>query len=212
MSFLVYDEVTEKVSCTPEGMLLEEVQDLYNSDKRGDNKPWFNKCITYIYHVYKKDHIFSNSSLPVRRKKVCKDLMNDIDPDKFESNERVKALIKRYVNEQYTPSEWFYEGIKQDMLALKQHIRNIPFHKDIKVKKTVEVSLFDGEKEIQRSVEVDIDEKMDNSKEKMDALKRANELLDLEEKIRLKIIKENKETKRRKSSATLLEQGAFGNR
>jgi hypothetical protein len=131
MNFLYLDIKSGEVKCTAEGMLLPEVKDLWNADKRTASKPFFHKAITFIYHMHKKDHAFSNSGPVLRKKKVLHDFLPEIKIDTLEGNLRVIRLAERFIKEQYSPNEWFYEGIKKDMEDLKKHIGSMVIQNNI---------------------------------------------------------------------------------
>ena len=68
MSFLYVED--EEVKITPDGMMMPEVKELYNSDKR-ERKAFFKKCITYIYFVYNPNGPYKYKSLESRKKMTC---------------------------------------------------------------------------------------------------------------------------------------------
>ena len=70
MSFLYIDKDTEEVMIRPEAMKLASVKDLYASDKRPGEieKPFFKRCIKYIYHTYYNDHSVFKNLGPQERK------------------------------------------------------------------------------------------------------------------------------------------------
>ena len=209
MDFLYLDIKSGEIKCTAEGMLLLEVKDLWSADRRTESKPFFHKAITFIYHMYKKDHVFSNSGPELRKKKVLHDFLPNIDIKSLEENKRVMKLAGRFIQEQYSPNEWFYEGIKKDMEDLKKHISSIPFSKTMKVDRLIKVSIPSNGEIIEHEVIVKQDEVVDNSGEKLSAMEKALKLFDLEEKIKQKISKESKEKRLKATSSSLLQSGKF---
>ena len=209
MDFLYLDIKSGEVKCTVEGMLLLEVKDLWNADKRTASKPFFHKAITFIYHMYKKDHVFSNSGPVLRKKKVMHDFLPGIDIKSLEGNMRVIRLADRFIQEQYSPNEWFYEGIKRDMEDLKKHISSIPFFKIEKVDRNVVVNIPSNRDMIEHTVVIKQEEKVDNSQEKLAAMEKALKLFDLEEKIKQKISKESKEKRLKTTSSSMLQRGTL---
>lgn len=157
----------------------------------------FPKVIKYVYHTYSPGHPLSGYSWIERSTKVCRTYFSDDEtPEYFEKDKIVKAFIKRYVEDTLTSSERFYEKLKKDMDDLKEHISNIPFsHKKSVAKDTIVKVLVSGKKvegKLYESVEIEID----NSQEKLDAIKRAAELITMEEKIRKSLQQQKADNKK----------------
>jgi hypothetical protein len=81
----------EEVKITDEGMCFDEVKELYNTDKQNSSKPYFKKCITYIYWAYKKDGEYKYQ-LPTRRKELSAKKAN-CNWKEIEGNILVKILL-----------------------------------------------------------------------------------------------------------------------
>ena len=60
MSFLIFNDKTQGVEVSKEIKNLNEILLLKENDK-SKNKTYFNDCLKYIYHTYKKEHPFYNT-------------------------------------------------------------------------------------------------------------------------------------------------------
>jgi hypothetical protein len=183
----------EEVKITDEGMLIPEVKLLYALDRRNSSKPYFKKCITYIYWAYKIDGEYRNI-LPSKRKKLAVEHAEG-DLKHFNDDKKLQDVIKVYTRDQTSLNQRMYESIKKDMDDLLEMIQSIPFTKKIKIDVMVDIPLNADstettKKQIITTVEVD------NSKEKFEAISRSEKLIDLEEKLKKKIIKEDQQKKR----------------
>ena len=190
-------------------MNIPSVKELYASDKRSESKPYFYKCITLIYHLHKKEHEFSNLGPKERLNNINTIYFKDDDVQKYLDKPLVQAVIKDFINLEYTTTERLYEGIKRSIEHWKLKMADIPMTKKIKYEHNHDTTIEDGEgnpKVITIPVKITID--VDNSEEYLKAMKTANDMIDMEEKIAKKVIKENQA---RKSSGenTMLEDGNF---
>ena len=66
MSFLKFDEHTRKITVTLEAEDLAVVKLLRDKDTTEDKRFYYN-ALSYVYHVYKKDHFFANLSINERK-------------------------------------------------------------------------------------------------------------------------------------------------
>ena len=184
----------EEVKITDEGMLLPEIKELYSRDKRNESKPFFKKCLVYMYWGYKKEGEWSNH-LPKKRLEMAAK-MAEVSVSDMEDHPAIKKAIKAYVDNQTTLTERLYLGVKKDIEDILELIQGIPFEKEIKVELMIDVPEYEGSNKL---IKVPIKQmvKMDNSAEKAKALSRVEQLIDLEERLRKKIIKENLEKRGR---------------
>ena len=209
MSFLSFDEHTRKIIVDPRAEDWEVVKILLEKDT-SDDKRFYNNSISYVYHVYKKDHPFYNLSINERKTRTSELYMNNADFKKYENNSRVKDLIKLYISLEYSQNEWTYQKIKNDINDMRESINEIPMTKEIKFVQNVTIKVPCGEKGeiIERTVEVNKMVKADNTKERMEGLNRLLTLEDMEEKFR-EIIKREKKVKEHDVEKSLLENNFF---
>jgi hypothetical protein len=180
------------VRFSDQAMLLPEVNDLFINDKH-ERKNFFNDTAIYIYFMYKKDSIYHLRTPEKRAELIIQKHLPTRKWTDFEENKRVKPIIDFYIDNQYTPMEQLYEGIKTDIDTILKRLKNIPYEKKLKVELYVEVLDTEGQK-IQQKVYKEI--MFDNSKEKLEAMKYADSLIEYEKKIKQKIFEEKKDTKR----------------
>lgn len=154
------------------------------------NNPGFlADCITYLYHTYYYQSVFWPYALSQRKKEVCSVFLNNVDSEKFEEHDEVKTVIKELQKGSgLSQAERFYEGIKQDIEDLKEHFNNIKYTKKIKVDQEVAINIDGIEKSIRLNQMINID----NSAEKVAALKSFDALYTMEQKFKDIIAKERK--------------------
>jgi hypothetical protein len=107
----------------------------------------------------------------------------------FEDNLRVVAVIEEYLDRQMTKTERFLYQLEKDMESLLTRISTIPYTKVVKAK----IPYIDADGE---STMIPAEVEIDNSKEKEDAIKLGERMLDYEEKLRNKVLKERVESKK----------------
>ena len=187
---------------------IQSVKDLYSSDKRSESKPFFHKCITIIYHLHKREHEFSNLGEKERQTKVAHIYCPEEDIKKYLDNARVQAVIEDYKTLEYTPVQRLYEGIKRSLEHWKLYMSKIPMERKVKYEAWHDVVIeVDGKPET-RSVQVRTMIEIDNSEEYLKAMKRADEMIDMEDKMFKKMIRETQVNKVNEES-TMLEKGEF---
>lgn len=188
-----------------EAKRLPSILALSKKDKTKEQN-YFKDALTYIYHVYVKKHMYSFLSFKARQTRIIEQYLPNRTSEKFESDQKVQDVIKEFIEQQYTPNEMFYESIKEDLDSMKEYIRKIPLVKKEKIKRML--SIDDGTIEIDqtdRTIYLDVDIEIDNSKEKFDAMKRGKELMELEITIKDLVIQEERNNKN--SYNTFLESG-----
>ncbi len=189
MSFLYIEEGVVKV--TEEGMALPAIDALYRTDKT-DRKRYFNDCMKYVFFVYKKDGVYKDMMLTHRRKIVINRHFEKRKEDEFENNLKVQGVIEEYMQRQHTKMERFYYKLENDIEKLLERIHDIPYTKKVKAKVPFEK---DGEVTmVQAEIEIE------NYEEKSKAMMLADKLVDYEEKLRGKILKEKIEIKKKDST------------
>ena len=193
MSFLTLNN--GKVEFTEEGKTLPAVIELYNRDKHV-NKRFVEDTATYIFYTYKREGVYQNKLPQSKKQYVINKHLPDRKVDDFEKNITVKTLIDLYIELEFTPLEQLYEGLKRDIEDLLKRVSNIEYEKKILVEWDSEVE--GGETRHFKQWVL-----MDNSAEKEKAMNLAIKLVDFDEKLKVKVYKENKE--KRKSGSTLFD-------
>lgn len=186
MSFLYIEDGI--VKATEEAMALPVVDALYKSDKT-EKRRYFNDCLKYIFFVYKKDGIYKDMMHAHRKRMVINRHFEKRKENDFESNLRVQAVIEEYLQRQHTKMERFYYQLELDIEKLLERIHNIPYTKKVKAKVPFE---RDGE-----TTMVTAEIEIENYDEKSKAMLLADKLVDYEEKLRGKILKEKIELKKK---------------
>ena len=176
----------ERVQITEEGMMLPEVKEIWNRDKHSA-KPYFNKVITYLFWMYKKDGEYQNH--PIKRRMELAGNMAGVNPKDMEDCPHIRKLISAYVENETTLTERLYLGIKKDINDILEYVKDIPFVVKEKVEVDVDVPKFAGSTDtVKHTIKVEVE--VDNTEKKWKAMERADKLIDFEEKIRKKVIKE----------------------
>lgn len=179
----------DKVSWTLEGLAQKEVLDLKVFLEKRDID-MFNDCATYLYWTYKKGG-FYDTELPTSKKEmVCKHHFVNREWTDFEDLPMMKTIIERYIDLTYTVIEKMYLKLKSDIEELQMHYSNIPWTRKIKVQ--VRIPMEGEEDQFQEKL-VEIS----NAEEKQKAMKLVNDIIDFDEKLKLKIFKESKENKKK---------------
>ena len=173
---------------TEEGSLLPPVQRLYNSDKT-EGKKFFHDCLMYIFLVYNQNGVYKDSFEGYKKKMVIERHLPKRKIEDFEDNLRVVAVIEEYLDRQMTKTERFLYQLEKDMESLLTRISTIPYTKVVKAK----IPYIDADGE---STMIPAEVEIDNSKEKEDAIKLGERMLDYEEKLRNKVLKERVESKK----------------
>ena len=180
MSFLSLDNGI--VVCSEEGMTIPVVMLLYNTDKSKEKK-FFRDSICYLYWVYNREGLYKDLFEGARKDLVMMRYLSGYKLIDFDGNNRVQAVKDEYLERQMTKHERFLYRLENDMEGLLNRITSIPYIKNIKTKVP---HVLDNGDEIMVKVSLEID----NSKEKQEAIKLADTMIDYAEKLRNKILKE----------------------
>ncbi len=181
----------EEVKITSEGMTFPATIDLYKKDRRNESKPFFKKCITYVYYAYSPDSSLK-LVLPSKRKQLAAEIA-EVDYNELESDDKIQAFIKFYREINFSPTELLYENAKRRVDETIEWLNSIPIKKTDKQK--VSVSYINpGTKETENTY-VSVVVEIDNSDEVKKAIQMSNLLADQLEELRKKIVKEAKTTK-----------------
>ena len=172
--FFTIDD-TGEVNVTRDAMAMVEVKELHSSD-RTKNKTAWRPWIKYIYWVYTRENMFSNMFITERRNEVCRRFFPDKTPEYFESNLRIRNVIKLYITVQYTQTERLYEQWKEDVDAYITYLTGVPYFR-------------------RRKDEDGKEYEIPNIDEKLKAQKAIQDLVDTGTKIEQKIFREKKENK-----------------
>jgi len=190
---LYFDKEKRKVSITPVGLEVKEFKNLFNSDKTKE-KTYFQDCITFIYYCFaKKTHddngsIYINYPLQERMETVVDDHIDSRKTVKgFLKDNKLQLAIDKYNRITKTPMERNLEDLYEDMANSIKRLKNIPEVRKEKI--TVEVTIPPSDKE--RIEKLDVPIEVDNTNEKIRSYKMINEILELEEKYKEKMKKED---------------------
>lgn len=116
------------VEIAPEAMEIPWVKDVYINDKH-DGKPFFNKVIKWVFHVYSKDHALSGLSLSERKKNVIDIYFNGKMPKSglngIESNTRVQTFITGYNKLTKTITERMLDTLDEAINNERERIANM---------------------------------------------------------------------------------------
>jgi hypothetical protein len=168
------------------------------------------KVLKFVYHSYKKEHSFNNLSITERKDKVMQFYLNGDSCKKYDEDKIIQNFVKFYVSLEYTQNEWLYQKLKIDIEDIKAHINDIPMNKIVKFDEdvTIEFETPCGEEgkmiKVRKLVNIKLTRDIDNSKERMEALKRIVSLQEMEEKFR-EIIARERKMKEHNKELSLLE-------
>lgn len=195
--------VNKQVVLSPEAEEFPEIVRLRNSDKT-KGKKFFNSCLVYIYHTYSFDHVMNNMLPMERRRRVCETYLNGESYEKYEKNQRVRAVIELFMDDEYSINERFYQGIKNDMEQLMNHLNNIPWERKMMIEKPLVVKHPETNDDIEVTIKDEII--VDNSAEKMAALDKAKKLMGIMSELEKSIKEERKGKNRKEKPMSLLDR------
>ena len=137
MSFLVLRD--NKVRCTEEGFTLKEVKKVWNNDKTGKEKKYFNDVITAIFYIYKPRGVFWNKSVQERIEKVDRDYLPNSKWAELYKRDGVEELVKIFIELSYTINEIMIEKVKSRAVEFISYLYDIPLSIKKKIKRGEEV-------------------------------------------------------------------------
>lgn len=161
MSFLYLNK--GKVRCTDEGFTIPEIKKIWNNDKTGKEKSYFNDVITGIFYIYKPRGIYWNKPEEERIERVNRDHLKNSSWQKIILREGVPELVTKYRDLSVTVSERIMEGIKNDFMELSRMMEAVPVTIRFTARKTIDYTAPDGS--IQ-TIEVEKDVEIPNMDEK----------------------------------------------
>lgn len=163
MSFLKIKD--KKVYCTEEGMANPFVEKVYNSDKTGKGKTFFNDVITAIFYLFTPRGIYWTKPLEERIKIVERNHISGKWRELVHKS-GVKEMADFYIDMTQTVNDKLEDSMKTDMNNLLRELNNVPttieatigedaevlcddgvLHK-VKVPKTITIPNFKGKKEL----------------------------------------------------------------
>jgi len=109
---------------------------VYNNDKTGKAKTYFNNVITGVYFIYTPRSLYWNKSIEERTDIVNKDYLKGERWEKIARNENVQELIKVYIDICYTTNDKMEDKLKSDADELIELLINTPM--------TIKVKLNEG--------------------------------------------------------------------
>lgn len=124
MSFLYLEK--QKVRCTEEGFTLKEVKKIWNNDKTGKEKSYFNDVITGIYFLYKPQGIFWLKPIRERIDLVNKDYIKKSSWEDLILKDGVQALVSVYRDLSSTINERLIDGFRKNAGEILGMMENIP--------------------------------------------------------------------------------------
>jgi len=173
--------ISDKVSWTEEGLAQKEVLAL----KKFKDKDFLQDFGTYLYWVYKPSGFYENEFPSTKKVMVCERHINNRKWEEFEDVKECREIINLYIKLSYSLSERAYMKLRLDIEEYFDHLHAIPWVKKLKVE--VNVPIEDGTITVtQKIVE------FSNADEKSKTMKQMNDIVDWEEKLKLKIFKESK--------------------
>jgi hypothetical protein len=195
---LYMDNNNGNVEITTGGRNIKAFKELYSLDKTS-GKTYFKKWIGFIYYMYHKKSVFYNiDQEELRAKKIMEMIYDEGRDSSTKLIEKTREASLVFIDMHYLASERQLINHYRDIGEHKKIMQSIPWKK--KVIETV--SNDDGDK-------VTREYYIDNSKEKLQALKNHAELLQHSELIERDIERERRQNKKKDLSAdkkTLIEQ------
>jgi len=154
MSFLILKD--NKVRCTEEGFSLKEVKRVWNNDKSGKEKSYFNNVITGIFYIYKPRGLFWHKALAERIEKVNKDYLVNSHWSDIIKRDGVEDLVKLYIELSWTINEIMMEKVKSRAVEFINYLYEIPLSVKRVVKRGEEIYDAETEKNIRVTIEKEI--------------------------------------------------------
>lgn len=149
-----------KVICTEEGMSLTEVKRIFNNDKTSaEEKRFFNDTITAIYFIYTPRGIYWNKSIEERISIINSDHLIGRTWDTIISKKGVRELVFKYVDLTHTINDKLEDGLKSDINALLNTLKEVPAEISLTLSQHEEVLCDD---EIVRKVKIEHKVKIPN--------------------------------------------------
>ena len=169
---MILELINNKVFIIKEAEYLPEYLSLCKKKFKDD-------ALTFIYYMYNENSVYKELLPSQRRKYVAERHLQGVDVEEIEKDEDVQKFIKIYNEIQLSREERLRQKVQRDMDDLLDRLSDIKFSKTVLVNVDVEV---DGNI-ITKKVPVEID----NSKEKGDALKLSETLIELSKKLEVMV-------------------------
>lgn len=164
---MIFEVVDGKIGVIEEAKNLKEVKALWDYD-RTRSKLSYNKYITYIFYVYREDGIYKNLFLATRKRQTCVNQLKikETEWEQIEAIAEVQGLITWYLQHSLNKEEQLLVALDKDIDDYLQYLKNIKY---IKFERIVEKDSDGVENIIRRDI--------DNSVEKMRAIKNSKDLI-----------------------------------
>ena len=200
--FLYFDKDSNRVKISSQAMLLDEVKILFRRDRKAGKK-FFEKCIHYCYYMNHKDSPFSHQPLKVKKtnvKTVNEGMLSDFNSEDI----FYKAFERVFVNNHYSRLELRYLKLFSDIDQLIEHMTDIPLYKKIKAEVKVKTTECVNGETVDVEKTVMVDQVVDNSQEKKQAISNIKSLEELREMLEKKLKTEY--SRKNKASRRLFDQ------
>ena len=189
---MILEENNGKIVVAEIAKSLPIVKDLM---KKGPE--YFEKAITYIFWMHSDQSIYKELLDSQRKLYICKEHLDNENPDDFEKCEEVQRFVELYDDIQLSREERVRKALQKDMDDLLTRLTKIGFTKMVTVEIDVEENGETSKKRVKREV--------DNTKEKLEALQSAKTILQLSKDLDL-IIKSNVKNKKSEARKRLFDR------
>lgn len=169
-------------------MILENINNKIHIIKEAEYLPEYislrkksicENALVYIYWMYNENSVYKEVLPSQRKRYIAERHLKGVNIDEIENDKDVQDFIEIYNEIQLSREERLRLKVQNDMDDLLERLSNIKFTKKIQV--TIDVEL-DG---VTYPKKVTVE--MDNSKEKGDALKMAETLIELSKKLEIMV-------------------------
>lgn len=142
-------------------------------------KKFKEEALTFIYYMYNENSVYKELLPSQRRKYVSERHLQGYSVEEIEKDEDVQKFIDIYNEIQLSREERLRQKVQEDMDDLLDRLSNIKFSKTV----IVNVEVEEKGSTVTKKVSVEID----NSKEKGEALKLAETLIELSKKLEIMV-------------------------
>lgn len=186
---------------------IEVIKKLYATE-RTKEKVFFNKALTYLFFMYRKESQYSGLAEKKRAPEVCKIYFGDKEHWKrFEFNDKFIAVKTYYEKLQYTPEERALLSSAEEIDDIILHLKDIKYFVDGEV--DVEIMIpksADSDEMVPRVIKQKI--RVNNYKEKEASLKALSEIIKIR-KLLKETVRSRTAEKKVEQSKSLLDNGGL---
>lgn len=163
---MIFDIINSKVVVIEEAMTVPVIKALHRSDKTKGSR-LFDRYMRYIFYVYRENGIYKNQFIATRRRLTCVQQLQlkETDWEEIERNRYVSAVIDWYKENSQSKEEQLLVALDQDIDEYLKYLKGIKYTKQEK-----EVIVVDGSEQFHYH-------DVDNSTEKMKAIKNSKDLI-----------------------------------